>query len=209
MTKSRRDEINKLELHEAADLLGIGLTPDRRHLASCPACGASKHGSAKVFVGKKAGHHRWHCRRCDEGGGVADLAALTMFDAWWRDLDSEQRDEVASAVLDEAPTTTATKRPRAYPPSPPSVANIGGWDQILSDFPRVTSRDTAQPGWGCHDERCRKRAIGFTRQVRRELRRIGLACHSDILSRVFGGVYESGAISGSISHPAYSESPPA
>jgi len=69
----------------------LGLPVRRNHLPECPSCGASGRGSGKLLPRRGSQSGGWYCHRCQSGGSVIDLVALTHFGGRLTDLDAEQR----------------------------------------------------------------------------------------------------------------------
>ncbi len=117
----------RVTVMNAAHQLGMEIRGNGRSLAPCPACGATRRGSAdpRGPVGLRPDGNGWRCHRCDAAGSVVDLITWAKAGGGWGDLAPETRAEVihwASACgwcdTPEGPAGRATLRdtvPAAQP----------------------------------------------------------------------------------------------
>ena len=125
------DDAKRADLLDVAAELGTEIRG--KNLATCPACGATGHGSGNVY--QRNGVQYWKCHRCNVSGSGLDLVALETWRAVlgsgdrerWAELrawyaqrgwcESAEDGVSAPATMTRAPRPPAAPEPPRRPPS--------------------------------------------------------------------------------------------
>ena len=174
------DLARDLDALDVAHALGMPPAKSERVLAQCPACGAegrSRKEPRRPPVDVNRGKGAWHCKACNVGGGVLDLAAYRLERAPFRDLSATGKDRVhdwfsdrfglparrggvavAPSARQVAPMPKRAPRPEQPPVRPPAAEVAAVWSGC-----REVTQDAEVAGW------LASRAIGAERVMELEL----------------------------------------